>query len=124
MNVTGLRAWSRIERQPESEGASRRNSGAPHRDSYWSAANGRVSVETLSEQLGVSVVTVRRDWMLSTKRDCCGARTVARYRSNHYFTSNSGATNHFWRKEKHAADEKRRIGELPPRSSRLEKRLR
>jgi len=40
------------------------------------------------------VVTVRRDLMLSTKgmlRRTHGARII-----DHYFTSNSGATNYFW----------------------------
>src|ERR1035441_2723319 len=134
---------------------------------------GRVSVETLSKQLGVSVVTVRRDLdaldekgllrrthggavsieplfyeqfrrdqsflaqekhasdekrrigraEIGTKRVCCGARMVERYPSSHCFTSNSGATNHFWRRRSMLLTKSAASGELLPRSSTLEKRL-
>jgi DeoR family transcriptional regulator of aga operon len=97
--------------QPESEGASQEKqrvrltailTGLQH--------TGRVSVETLSEQLGVSVVTVRRDLDALDEKGLLRRTHGGAVSIEPLFYEQFRRDQSFLAQEKHAADEKRRIG--------------
>jgi DeoR family transcriptional regulator of aga operon len=71
---------------------------------------GRVSVETLSAQLGVSVVTVRRDLDVLDEKGLLRRTHGGAISIEPLFYEQFRRDQSFLAQEKHAADEKRRIG--------------
>jgi DeoR family transcriptional regulator of aga operon len=71
---------------------------------------GRVSVEALSEQLGVSVVTVRRDLDVLDEKGLLRRKHGGAVSIEPLFYEQFRRDQSFLAQEKHAADEKRRIG--------------
>jgi DeoR family transcriptional regulator of aga operon len=71
---------------------------------------GRVSVESLSEQLGVSVVTVRRDLDVLDEKGLLRRTHGGAVSIEPLFYEQFRRDQSFLAQEKHAADEKRRIG--------------
>jgi len=71
---------------------------------------GRVSVETLSAQLGVSVVTVRRDLDVLDEKGLLRRTHGGAVSIEPLFYEQFRRNQSFLAQEKHAADEKRRIG--------------
>ena len=71
---------------------------------------GRVSVETLSEQLGVSVVTVRRDLDVLDEKGLLRRTHGGAVSIEPLFYEQFRRDQSFLAQEKYAADEKRRIG--------------
>ena len=97
--------------QPESEGASQDKQRTRLTAILTGLQQtGRVSVETLSEQLGVSVVTVRRDLDALDEKGLLRRTHGGAVSIEPLFYEQFRRDQSFLAQEKHAADEKRRIG--------------
>jgi DeoR family transcriptional regulator of aga operon len=98
-------------RQPESEGASQEKQRVRLTSILTGLQQtGRVSVETLSEQLGISVVTVRRDLDALDQKGLLRRTHGGAVSIEPLFYEQFRRDQSFLAQEKHAADEKRRIG--------------
>lgn len=97
--------------QPEFEGASQDKQQARFTAILTGLQQtGRVSVETLSEQLGVSVVTVRRDLDALDQKGLLRRTHGGAVSIEPLFYEQFRRDQSFLAQVKHAADEKRRIG--------------
>src|SRR5580698_8303545 len=97
--------------QPESEGATQDKQRVRFTSILTGLQQtGRVSVETLSEQLGVSVVTVRRDLDALDEKGLLRRTHGGAVSIEPLFYEQFRRDQSFLAQEKHAADEKRRIG--------------